>query len=444
MPGDPRAVDMEALRSVVERRRVLLAGGALSAVAVMAGGGQRAPSTSSASGQEVNVRILGAKGDGVTDDSSAVQSALNKGAASSTPVVFPAGRYRITRTLQARAPLHVAGQGGAAESVLVFEQTSTPGMHVLQSTDHPAYPPPLIQIHGLGFNYSGTAAALLLDESKIAAVLQDTFVTTCRFDLTGGSGSGVESLNQRGIILSHNHFLGSGSGTGIALVDSSNSKLISNLFFKLEYGVHGEKGTAATIPGLPAGQHKIFDAGCVFIGNDLVFAKNGLRFDNWELVQAVGNIIDECDYAIHMVDCFHSIIDSNYLATTGAGAALLMETQSGPFGENVIRGNIIRSYRESSAGTANVEILGASAQATVDSVIIEGNVIGFYAQYGLHLRGATNVLVNSNIFSHSPGPVEGIPVYDETPGSATISGNVVDGPVVGKGDVISGNQLKQG
>src|SRR6266516_4899113 len=72
----------------------------------------------------VDVRRLGAKGDGQTDDTAAVQEALDlAGTGGSHLVVVPPGVYRITQPLTAIAPIHIAGLGGEASSVLNFESS---------------------------------------------------------------------------------------------------------------------------------------------------------------------------------------------------------------------------------------------------------------------------------------------------------------------------------
>lgn len=52
----------------------------------------------------INVKSRGAKGDGVTDDTTAIQNAISSAAKAGQPYVvyFPAGNYRITRTLSAK------------------------------------------------------------------------------------------------------------------------------------------------------------------------------------------------------------------------------------------------------------------------------------------------------------------------------------------------------
>ncbi|MCY3024547.1 MAG: glycosyl hydrolase family 28-related protein, partial [Planctomycetota bacterium] len=61
----------------------------------------------------VNVKTLGAVGDGVADDTEAIQKALS-GVKPGSTVYLPAGTYRITRTLTLKGPLHgtlVVGHG---------------------------------------------------------------------------------------------------------------------------------------------------------------------------------------------------------------------------------------------------------------------------------------------------------------------------------------------
>ena len=79
-------------------------------------------------GAPVNVRSLGAVGDGVADDTVAIQAAFNSGA---KQVVFPPGTYLCTAGLTVPNWLHIVGQGyaptistGTGAVVLRFTGTS--------------------------------------------------------------------------------------------------------------------------------------------------------------------------------------------------------------------------------------------------------------------------------------------------------------------------------
>ena len=60
----------------------------------------------------INVKDYGATGDGVTDDTAAIQAAVDA-AAGSASVLFPAGVYKLTSTVEVPATSHLVGQPGA-------------------------------------------------------------------------------------------------------------------------------------------------------------------------------------------------------------------------------------------------------------------------------------------------------------------------------------------
>jgi hypothetical protein len=62
----------------------------------------------------LTAETFGARGDGVADDSAAIQSAIDKAVASSSyGIVFvPEGRYRLTRTVNVWASVRVIGTPG--------------------------------------------------------------------------------------------------------------------------------------------------------------------------------------------------------------------------------------------------------------------------------------------------------------------------------------------
>jgi len=63
--------------------------------------------------ESVSVKDFGAKGDGVTDDTTAIQAALNLVGAHR--IVFPAGTYLISATLWVHSNTAIAGEGGRAK-----------------------------------------------------------------------------------------------------------------------------------------------------------------------------------------------------------------------------------------------------------------------------------------------------------------------------------------
>jgi hypothetical protein len=266
----------------------------------------------------VDVRRLGAKGDGQTDDTVAVQQALDlAGTGGSHLVVVPPGVYRITQPLTAIAPIHIVGLGGEASSVLNFEGSLPSGLTITQASTEEPYPGPPIELSGLTFQYGGPGAALFISEDGVRSPFQNTRVSGCRFYVRG-SATGLSSLNQRSLVVTQCQFLGSGHSTGIAINDSDNTTIVQNVFYHMQYGIHGIRGAV-----------RVYNAGCVVIGNSMSGFEKALFFENWESVQIVGNMLDGASLqCVHLVDCYRGSLSGNYLGPTGTESALLIETSS--------------------------------------------------------------------------------------------------------------------
>ena len=59
----------------------------------------------------INVKNYGATGDGITDDTIAIQNAINEGATKKRTVYFPAGNYKITKPINVPSATHILGTG---------------------------------------------------------------------------------------------------------------------------------------------------------------------------------------------------------------------------------------------------------------------------------------------------------------------------------------------
>jgi hypothetical protein len=130
----------------------------------------------------VNVRTLGVKGDGETDDTSAIQAAVN-----AHPVLyFPSGYYIVRDTILLRP-----------ETVLIALHPATTTLDLPDST--PAFqgvgtPKPLVQapqggsniVSGLGFFTGGINPRAL---SLLWMAGEESLVTTCRSSVAAGLAS---------------------------------------------------------------------------------------------------------------------------------------------------------------------------------------------------------------------------------------------------------------
>jgi hypothetical protein len=421
-------------------RRAALGGfGAASAVLLgtgATGGTASASLRQPAPGYGADVRKFGAKGDGRTDDTAGFEAAFSAASGDGCHlVVVPAGRYRITHPLSAVAPIRIIGLSGEAGSIIAFDPGLASGLTVTQASTEEPYPGPAIELAGLWLDYDGPGAAVAISEQGVRAPFHDTRITGCRFQLRGGA-TGFSSTNQRSIIVTQNQFLGAGtsSGTGIAVNDSDNTMIAHNVFYELAYGIHGIRGTA-----------RVYNAGCMIAGNSMSGFQKALFFENWESIQAAGNMLDGASVScVHLADCYNSALSDNYCGLTGTGSALLIETaqQRGGLGQIIFSSNFINHYAGAS-GDAAIALTGGSSSIPVDQVLITSNIINLYPSVGIHLRNSQNILINGNTLTKAGSlPAGTRAVYDETPGANIIVGNITDAQIDADGDTVRDNYAR--
>src|SRR5262245_12431732 len=93
----------------------LVAGAYAGGLAMRADGENVTPPTQTPDASKFNVKLHGAVGDGVKDDTPALQKAVDLAAKSGGVVFFPVGRYKTTDSLQVRASSVVlCGEGAAS------------------------------------------------------------------------------------------------------------------------------------------------------------------------------------------------------------------------------------------------------------------------------------------------------------------------------------------
>jgi uncharacterized repeat protein (TIGR01451 family) len=151
-----------------------------------------------------NVQSFGAKGDGTTDDSTAIQSAINACSSGDT-VLFPAGNYIVSRTLTLRSNCNYTGQNGATLSG--YTGTGAGGFSIFQNGD---YAGGNMTISGLVFNGGG------IFFPDTGGTMSNVHITNCTFQNFLNSSTAF-GPSQNGIF----------SGGGVLL---SNSTIDYNTF----------------------------------------------------------------------------------------------------------------------------------------------------------------------------------------------------------------------
>ncbi len=152
------------------------------------------------SGQVFSVKDFGAMGDGLTDDTAAIQSGLNAACfGTSATLYFPAGTYNISAPLVTGCAMTITGDGPSASIILQTHQyTAMHGIianHSLVMQDIAVNTPALTVDYGMIAVVGGTSVAA-------APMLGDTF-TFVRFNSSGFNfGMDINGTSETDLIAS--------------------------------------------------------------------------------------------------------------------------------------------------------------------------------------------------------------------------------------------------
>lgn len=128
----------------------------------------------------LNVRDFGATGDGVTDDSAALQACISAAQAGGKGVLLPDGVYAIPTLGTQSGRLFLEGRGNATlKGTLTYEQAFTASA----DTATPLTPgAPYLQVRGLNFQAVGALAwGLVFKTSEQTSFLSTFTLADCRF-----------------------------------------------------------------------------------------------------------------------------------------------------------------------------------------------------------------------------------------------------------------------
>ncbi|KAM0188779.1 hypothetical protein ACHAPI_010388 [Fusarium lateritium] len=146
------------------------------------------------SGKIMNVRALGAKGDGKTDDTAALNSILSGAANTSSIVYFPFGVYIVKDTLRVPMGSRIIGQAwsqimGTGSN---FEDETKP--RAMVQVGRPEDPPGIIEIQDMMFTVSGpTAGAVLVEWNARESSKGSVGMWDSHFRVGGAIGSNLQS-----------------------------------------------------------------------------------------------------------------------------------------------------------------------------------------------------------------------------------------------------------
>lgn len=365
-----------------------------------------------------NVRNFGAQGDGTTDDTSALQHAVDQG---DGVIELPRGTYRITRPIEIDLERHgwlgIAGAHGAARIVM-------------------AGPGPALKLlgHHGGSALPSTVQPLVWQRERMPQL------------------SGFEIAGEHP------------EADGIQLVQTMQATLTGLLIRNVRHGVH-----------LPDRNRNVLIHGCHIYDNSGI----GIYFDRCNIHQAViaSNHISYCRLAgikslggdLHNVHITGNDIEYNYDEQAEGAADVWFESADGLASEVTIASNTIQAV-PSRRGT-NVRIIGSPTDppvgtplfaisgntigsqetnielAYVNRVAITGNTLYDGKEVTVSIRDSRNVTLSGNTFGwDAPGRVMNGGILVERSQNVAISGQVMEGDRFGtemRGGAVTVNQSER-
>ena len=328
----------------------------------------------------VNVRWFGAKGDGTTDDTAALQAALN----ASQSTLFPAGTYLVTSTLtlDGFASRRLDGYG----AVIKFTPPSwplsahTPAMKI--TTDIIS-----ISVNGLGIT-SGAGWHADDPYGMVALQLRARAVVVSNCDIYDFYGSGIQVLAGTTVI------------SGNRLTDVGGYNLTSDA------GVRDNYGDGIVL--FPSSTTTTEIVSGVISGNTLLISdpvakrsRGGIVLDNPNKasgrknnnVSIIGNRVENYDRGIHVEFSDWAKVLGNYVS--GAQATVLVAAS-----ENVrVRDNVLIADNTNAADAGNNPTFKYGLviyDRGCHGAVVDGNVIIGTTTYAAYVRWSNNIVFSNN------------------------------------------------
>lgn len=190
--------------------------------------------------QTVSVKDFGAVGDGVTDDTAAIQAAIDYAVTACSEIFFPAGTYRITDSLilQDTVSIVLRGESFTADryislanaSQLLWDGSDSSNNYMIQlvSTDPDLTQAIANSIVGLYLNCNSKASGISLERAPQTQI-RDCSIQNCYNGIVAGIGSGTTAKSFSSSF--ENVFFNDVNGIAIDLQDNAHGVKINQCDF---------------------------------------------------------------------------------------------------------------------------------------------------------------------------------------------------------------------
>ncbi len=337
-------------------------------------------------GSYVSVKdsAYGAKGDGVTDDTAAIQAAIDGLGASGGILYFPKGWYAVTQLNITVGQITLQGEG-LASRLLSSDNVSD----VIHSTAG------YLMIDRLVFaNKGGTVRT---GANYINCIGGETYITNCKFmqgytAISIGPASGIITIDN-----CHFRDFNTNGTSDVILIDTTGADVSINE--------------------------------CVFDNNASLMPRSGIRINSCQDVNIVDCNVIHCGKDLWVIPTAGKVVASLYATNTFFDTAQT-GIYLGPSGGNIVRTQFLNCWTSSHTGNGVV----------VDASV--GGIMGVtFVNHQTHLNGINGVLVqgpNSSDIVFSGGEASQN-VGSGVTCSATVTGLYIRNFHAGTGHGLTGN-----
>ena len=339
----------------------------------------------------IDVKSYGAKGDGDTDDTVAIQTALNDINSSGGVIFFPVGEYKITSGLTINGKTNVKIFGLRKTSHIKAHTATFDMLTLLNNSD--------ISIESLFFE--GASVEAVKGSGYSAIVIHDSpriLIKKCNF--RGTNNGVIIALGNKDCIVSENIFLSlvgktSGNGYGVYTI-SEGTVITNNMFYNIPRhdiylsGKDADNGARFCVVTGNISYGNQAEAIALYATVEQRAVSNNLIKENTFISAIGGRVIGLTQNSIY------NIIEGNIFYNS-SGISIFCEgsTANNTYpNKNIISGNMIYG---SSSTLGSIRILNGSYN------LIKANQISNPGAYGIFVDmvGTPSVTPTGNVVSNN-------------------------------------------
>ena len=346
----------------------------------------------------VTPEMFGAKGDGVTDDTTAIQRAVDSG----KDVFLSQGTYLIGGTVVIQNDVVLFGCGFNSVLKITGKITTDNAKHNINLHDFTVF----------ASKSNGNAVEIIATNNALADNTLNITGVYFEFDntVTNSTATMLYLYGVRESMISNCVFFGSDynypSGSIGLKAEADSTHLTMNI--NISGCAFSYLGSAIYLNGSDG--NRIYLAGFRIINNTIIGCGYGVRTYYFDTPMISNNMIDYCEYPIYCESSTNITIDNNYIQTAHSGGCLyIINTSSAACDIINIFDNIIHSSNGSTAGseiTDGIVLEGGTSPVVLRHVNIKGNFI-FRVKTAINLAGTQFANISNNQVFYATTFVDG-------------------------------------